>query len=173
MTQEKVQDPRKVDTLIGWVIIAGMAMVLVPVLTRNIIPYETTITNLASEVNAVFRWILRIPGVGWLIGAMVFSAVQAAEVWPVLSDKKYADKTYQEWARKLRLKWLLACIAYSIDLFMCLKYWPILKNNIDVQQLIVGFRFDMVDWGNLGQTALTLFGCTIFILLYRAIGRAA
>lgn len=167
---EKVQNPKAVDTAIGWLILAGGGMVLLPILSRNIPPYQDTLMALAP---AVIRWVMRLPLIGWSVGALAFAAIQAAEVWPLLSEETPEEERSAEWRKALSGRWLLATMAYGIDAFMCIRFWPVLVPGVSVQMLIVGFNTSMISWPNLAQTLLTLFGCAMFILLYRFVRRVA
>ncbi len=168
--QKAKNNPKTIDSLIGWVIIAGAAMVLCPALARNIEPYQSAIYELAP---GIIRWVMRLPVVGWVVATVAFAAVQAAEVWPLLSEESPEEMHSQEWKRSISTRWLLAAIAYAIDALMCARYWPILREGVSVQMLIAGFNFNLINQGAAIQTILTLFGCTLFILLYRYVRRIA
>ena len=168
--QTRIQNPKRIDSLIGWLIIAGGAMVLTPILARNIEPYQSAIYELAP---GIIRWVMRLPVVGWVIATVAFAAVQAAEVWPLLSEETPEEMTSPEWKRSISTRWVLAAVAYAIDALMCARYWPILPEGTSVQMLIAGFNISLIDKGAFVQTILTLFGCTLFILLYRYVRRIA
>lgn len=161
---KREQDSKVVDTAIGYVIMFGAGMVLLPVLARNIEPYRDTLVTLSS---GLILWIVRLPLIGWGLAAAIFAGVQLAEIWPMLTEESEAEKESDEWATKQQKLWLLAIIAYAIDAFQCARYWPVLQDGTSIQMLIVGFNLQMINLGNLGQTILTLFGCALFILLYR------
>jgi hypothetical protein len=170
MAQAKTQNPKRIDTAIGWTIIAGAAMVLTPILARNIEPYQSAIFELAP---GIIRWIMRLPVVGWAIATVAFAAVQAAEVWPLLSEETAEELNSPVWRRAMSTRWVLAAIAYGIDALMCARYWPILREGVSAQMLIAGFNLRLINQGAFVQTILTLFGCTLFILLYRYVRRIA
>lgn len=168
--QERIQNPKQVDSLIGWLIIAGAAMVLTPILARNIEPYQSAIYELAP---GVIRWVMRLPVVGWVVATVAFAAVQAAEVWPLLSEESPEERHSQEWKKAIKVRWVLAAVAYAIDALMCARYWPILREGTSVQMLIASFNLNLINQGAFIQTILTLFGCTFFILLFRYVRRIA
>lgn len=170
MTQTRTQNPKTVDSLIGWLIIAGAAMVLTPIMARNIEPYQSAIWELAPTF---IRWFMRLPVVGYVIAAVAFGAVQAAEVWPLLSEESPEERHSQEWKKAIKVRWVLAAIAYAIDALMCARYWPILPEGVSVQMLIAAFNPSLINRGAFVQTILTLFGCTLFILLFRYVRRIA
>lgn len=164
------QDPKKVDTFMGWVIVGGAAMFILPVLSRNIEPYLSTLREMASGLIGL---LFRVPMVGWSIAALVFAAVQAAEVWPLLTEESPAEQSSPKWRRKMLFLWTIATIAYAIDAIQCSRYWPILPEGVSIGKFIMTFSLNQLDWGNLIQTSITLFGLALFILLYRAIRRIA
>jgi hypothetical protein len=163
-------NPKTVDSMIGWLIIAGAAMVLAPVLSRNIEPYQAAILELSP---GVIRWIMRLPGVGWGIATVAFAAVQAAEVWPLLSEETAEEMLSQEWKKVISVRWVIAAIAYGIDALMCARYWPILPDGVSVQMLVARWNLSLINGGAAIQTGLTLFGCSLFILLFRYVRRVA
>jgi len=168
--QTRLQNPKTIDSMIGWLIIAGAAMVLTPILARNIEPYQSAIFELAP---GIIRWFMALPGIGWVIATVAFAAVQAAEVWPLLSEESQEEQHSQEWKKAIKVRWVLAAIAYGIDALMCARYWPILPEGTSVQMLIAAFNISLINRGAFIQTILTLFGCTMFILLYRYVRRVA
>jgi hypothetical protein len=168
--QTRTQNSKQIDTTIGWLIIAGGAMVLTPILARNIEPYQSAIFELAP---GVIRWIMGLPVVGWLIAIVVFAAVQAAEVWPLLSEESPEERRSQEWKKSLKMRWVLAAIAYAIDALMCARYWPILPEGVSIQMLVATFDLSLINQGAAVQTVLTLFGCSLFIVLFRYVRRIA
>lgn len=170
MQATRTQNIKQVDTLIGWVIIAGAAMVLTPILARNIEPYQSAIFELAP---GVIRWIMRLPVVGWVVATVAFAAVQAAEVWPLLSEESPEERHSREWKRAIKTRWVLAAVAYAIDALMCARFWPILPEGTSIQMLIAAFNLSLINQSAAVQTLLTLFGCTLFILLFRYVRRIA
>lgn len=172
MAQAKQQrnDPRRVDSLIGWLVLVGSAAFLIPILARNIEPYQQALTGL---LPFYLSWILRMPLLGWGMGAVAFAAVQAAEIWPVLVAGGDAEFKSDDWAKQQRIRWMIAIIAYGIDSWMCSQYWPILKEGTSVGMVIAGFNLQMFDYQNLITTLITLFGCTGYIVLYRWVQKVA
>ena len=163
-------NPKRVDSLIGWLIIAGAAMVLLPILARNITPYQSALYEMAP---GYLQWFMRLPVLGWLSAVVAFAAVQGAEVWPLLSEESPEERSSAQWKKAIAVRWVLASIAYAIDALMCARFWPILPEGTSVQMLIASFNFGLVNRGAFAQTFLTLFGCSLFILLFRYVRRIA
>ena len=170
MQTQLKNNPKRVDSLIGWLIIAGAAMVLLPILARNIEPYQSAMYDMAP---GYLQWFMRLPVLGWLSALVAFAAVQAAEVWPLLSEESPEESSSAQWKKKIAVRWVLASIAYGIDASMCARFWPILPEGVTVQMLIASFNFGLVNRGAFVQTGLTLFGCSLFILLFRYVRRIA
>ncbi|MEO0487938.1 MAG: hypothetical protein AAFZ49_00090 [Cyanobacteria bacterium J06659_2] len=167
------QNPKAVDTLIGWLVLVGAGLFLFPILSRNISPYEDTVRSLASGVSGVFGWVLGLAGVAWFIGLMGFAAVQLLEIWPLLSEESPEERNQPMWSRVISTRWGLALVAYAIDAVQCARYWSVLADGIEPMDLIVSWDFSLINWGNLVQTILTLFGAAGFVVLKRYVARKA
>ena len=168
--QSRIQNSKTIDTLIGWLIIAGAAMVLLPILARNIDPYQSALYDMAP---GYLQWFMRLPVLGWLSAVVAFAAVQAAEVWPLLSEESPEERSSAQWKKAIAVRWVLASIAYAIDASICARFWPILPEGVSVPMLIASFNFGLINRGAFVQTGLTLFGCSLFILLFRYVRRIA
>ena len=166
-------NPKAVDTVIGWIVLFGAGCFLFPILSRNIGPYEDTVTNLAVGVAGPFGWILGITGVAWFIGMVAFAAVQLLEIWPLLSEESPEERDQAMWSRVISTRWLLSLIAYGVDAIQCARYWSVLAEGIEPMDLVVSWDISLINWGNLMQTVLTLFGAAGFILLRRYVARKA
>jgi len=77
-------DPKRVDSLIGWAILIGFGGVTFFALCQNIAPYSTLFAELMRRIPLLGALPI-VPGIlGFLVGIGCLAAVQSAEVWPLL-----------------------------------------------------------------------------------------
>ncbi|WP_204139555.1 hypothetical protein [Halomicronema sp. CCY15110] len=164
---EQHNDPKKVDTLIGWLILIGFGGVVFVALCQNIAPYSTVITNAISGFW-LFRWVGILAKItGLIFGILTLAAVQAAEVWPLLLLDTPAEEQTEEWNQKMRVACTVACGGYAIDATACARFWPAL--NVDFAVFRFAPTWGAVAWGNIAIAGFTLFGLAAYVFLWRYI----
>lgn len=164
---KRKNDPKKVDSLIGWIILIGFGGVVFIALCQNIGPYSTVMTR-ALESFGVMRWIPVLPRIlGFLLGTFTLAAVQAAEIWPLLLLDTPDEQRTDEWNRKMRVACTVASGGYVIDAIACAYFWPPLKSDFST------FRYaptwGSVAWLNIAIALFTLFGLAAYVWLWRYI----
>ncbi len=160
-------DPKKVDSLIGWIILIGFGGVVFLALCQNIAPYSSLITNLVDGFW-LFRWVRPLARItGFILGTFTLAAVQAAEVWPLLLLDTPAEERNEDWNRKIRVACTVASGGYAVDAFACANFWPPLK------VAFATFRYaptlGAIAWGNIAIALFTLFGLAAYVWLWRYI----
>lgn len=165
--QDRKNDPKKVDSLIGWLILIGFGGVVFVALCQNIGPYSTVMTD-ALRSFGVMRFIPFLPSVlGFLLGTFTLAAVQAAEIWPLLLLDTPAEAQTDEWNQKMRVACTVACGGYAIDASACAKFWPAL--NVDFAVFRYAPTWGAVAWTNIAIAGFTLFGLAAYVFLWRYI----
>lgn len=160
-------DPKKVDSLIGWIILIGFGGVVFVALCQNIGPYSTVMTN-ALRSFGVMRWVPILPRIlGFLLGTFTLAAVQAAEVWPLLLLDTPAEERVEEWNRKMRVACTVASGGYAIDALACANFWPPLK--VDFAVFRYAPTWGGIAWWNIAIAGFTLFGLAGYVFLWRYI----
>ena len=164
---KRKNDPKKVDSLIGWIILIGFGGLVFIALAQNIGPYTYVITERINGFG-IFRWVpflARI--VGFLLGTLTLAAVQAAEIWPLLLLDTPAEEQTDEWNQKMRVACTVASGGYAMDAVACAHFWPPLKVSFET------FRYAPtwggVAWGNIAIAGFTLFGLASYVFLWRYI----
>ena len=161
-------DPRKVDTLVGWIILIGFGGVVFLALAQNLGPYSSVATN-ALRTFGVARWIPALPPIlGFLLGALTLAAVQAAEIWPLLLLDSSAEERSESWNQKLRVACTVASGAYVIDALACAWFWPPLS---DLATFRYAPTWGAVQWTNVAIALFTLFGLAFYVWLWNLIRR--
>lgn len=160
-------DPKKVDSFIGWIILIGFGGVVFLALCQNIAPYSSLITNLVDGFW-LFRWVRPLARVaGFILGTFTLAAVQASEVWPLLLLDTPAEERNEEWNRKMRVACTVASGGYALDALACANFWPPLK------VAFATFRYaptwGAIAWGNIAIALFTLFGLAAYVWLWRYI----
>jgi len=158
-------DPKKVDSLIGWMILIGFGGVTFFCLLQNIAPYTEFFTGMMQQLPLV-RWLPFIPRVlGFIVGIGCLTAVQSAEVWPLLMLDTPQEERDDEWNRKIKAVCIIASVGYCIDAAACARFWPPLKVEFAV------FRYaptlSAIAWGNIAIAVFTLFGLAAYVWLWR------
>lgn len=165
MVDRSQNDPRKVDSLIGWAILLGFGGVTFFALCQNIAPYSSFFTALITRIP----WLSRLPWfagiLGFVVGIGCLAAVQAAEVWPLLLLDTPQEQRDVEWGRRMKTACMIASGGYAIDAAACARFWPPLTVDFAV------FRFaptwSAINWGHIGIALFTLFGLAGYVLLWR------
>jgi len=160
-------DPKKVDSLIGWIILIGFGGVVFVALCQNIGPYSSLMTD-ALRTFGVMRWVPILPRIlGFILGTFTLAAVQSAEVWPLLLLDTPAEAQTDEWNQKMRVACTVACGGYAIDAAAVARFWPPL--NVDFAVFRYAPTWGGVAWGNIAIAAFTLFGLAAYVFLWRYI----
>lgn len=162
-------DPQKIDSAMGWLIIAAVGCVVFVFMGRNLIPYAQMFGNLASALATdwwfPFRWALYILGV--FAGVLLFTAIQCLEVRPQL----LRDRLPKGEARNKKLRnayaWLL--IALGLDIFFCFTFWPPVNSSLGWGVFRGGFSLSLVHGWNSVQTFVTLFGGIILAATVKSV----
>jgi|GEM_PF-1208585 len=164
---QRKNDPKKVDSLIGWIILVGFGGVVFLALCQNIAPYSSLFT---ARIQGfwLFSWVPFLARViGFLMGSLTLAAVQAAEIWPLLLLDTPAEERDAEWAQKMRVACTVASGGYAIDAMACAHFWPPLKVPFAV------FRYaptwGAIAFGNIAIAGFTLFGLAAYVFLWRYI----
>ncbi|MEM6838844.1 MAG: hypothetical protein AAF609_18560 [Cyanobacteria bacterium P01_C01_bin.120] len=160
-------DPKKVDSMIGWIILMGFGCVVGFVLVQNIAPYSTLFTGLMQQVP-LLGWIPGIPSfLGLIVGVMCLAAVQSAEIWPQLMLDTPAEYRDEEWKRRVSTACVVATFGYAFDVAACASFWPALK--VPFTTFRYAPTWGAVDWLNIAIAATTLFGLAAYVWLWRYI----
>lgn len=158
-------DPKKVDSLVGWLILIGFGGVVFFVLCQNIAPYSTLFTSLMRQVP-MLGFIPGIPRIlGFVIGVMCLAAVQSAEVWPLLMLDTPTEERDEEWNRRVKTACVIATFGYAFDATACAFFWPPLKVAFSVFRYAP--TFGAIAWLNIAIAITTLFGLAAYVLLWR------
>ena len=167
MTQQKWNDPKKVDSGIGWIILLAVGGAVFLALGRNFAPYANAIEGAMRNAGPILGILSWLPGIGLGFGGLIFVGVQLGEVQPLrlLLSRHLSGKAFD---RALVIYTVIALICFGIDLSMCMWAWPPvnLPGNINLLQVIQAgaFTWAMLNWGNAIQIFGTLFGLTIFLI---------
>jgi hypothetical protein len=174
MAKATWNNPERVDTAIGWLILIGAGGALFFVLSMNIVPYTSFFGGLLSRLVGDFpgAGILRAIATlaGWVVGAMALVAVQSAEAWPVLLGGSPKESRTERWEQKMFVASVVATVGYALDAFLCARFWPVL--SVPLNQFRFARMWGLIQWGNVGTTVVTLFGVAAYILLWRFVRRA-
>jgi hypothetical protein len=158
-------DPKRVDSLIGWAILIGFGGVTFFALCQNIAPYSTLFTDLMRRIPLVGALPI-VPGIlGFLVGIGCLAAVQSAEVWPLLMLDTPTEERDEEWNRRIKTACTIACGGYVIDAAACAKFWPPL--NVEFAVFRYAPTFGAIAWGNIAIAVFTLFGLAAYVCLWR------
>lgn len=158
-------DPKRVDSLIGWAILIGFGGVTFFALCQNIAPYSTLFTDLMRRIPLLGALPI-VPGIlGFLVGIGCLAAVQSAEVWPLLMLDTPTEERDEEWNRRIKTACTIACGGYVIDAAACAKFWPPLTVEFAVFRYAP--TFGAIAWGNIAIAVFTLFGLAAYVCLWR------
>lgn len=151
-------DPEKVDSAMGWLIIAAVGCVVFVVMGRNLIPYAQMFGDLASApasgLWAPARWLLY--GIGAIAGLLLFTGIQCLEIRPQLLRSRLPQGEARN--KKLRNAYIWFLVALGLDVFFCFTFWPPVNSSLGWGVFRGGFAFSLVNMWNVGQTFVTLFG---------------
>lgn len=152
-TSTRINYPDKIDDTGVWVITYGLLVPIGFVFFRNIRPYAAFCELLLNG----WGW-----GGLWLAGGFLsFAAVQYFEVWPWLLEPNAPNQ-------KRVMRNFLSLIAYCIDLIACYTFFPPLKEGVPQGVMILEF----IDWGNVFQSVVTVFGLALWFWLRVQIRKA-
>lgn len=165
-----VNNPDKIDSVIGWVIIAGLSCALAVILSLNLEPYQNLILA-AGRRAFMLRMVLIIPGVSWILAVLSFSCVQFLEVLPLLAKRQFEDQEYEAFLISMMIRLALSIPAFLLDTFLSLRFFPVLNEGITPDMLFLAFNPSMVNWANCLIVVFTIFGLTLFIIIKRAVAR--
>lgn len=167
---KRKNDPKKVDSVIGWLILMGFGAVTFFALCQNIAPYTTLFTTLVQQLP-LMRWLPGVPSIlGFIVGIGCLAAVQSAEVWPLLLLDTPTEERDAEWNRRIKTACTIASGGYVIDASACAKFWPPL--NVDFAVFRYAPTWGAIAWGNIGIAIFTLFGLAAYVCLWRYVRRA-
>jgi hypothetical protein len=166
----KTNDPKKVDTLIGWAILIGFGGVTFFALCQNIAPYTTFFSELIQRIP-LLGMVPFVPGLfGFVVGIGCLAAVQSAEVWPLLLLDTPSEERDYEWNRRIKTACVIACGGYGIDAAACARFWPAL--NVDFAVFRYAPTLSAIAWGNIAIAVFTLFGLAGYVVLWRYVRKA-
>ena len=163
--KQKRNDPKRVDSFIGWAILLGFGGVTFFALCQNIGPYSSLFSQLMQRIP-LLGMLPFIPSLlGFIVGTGCLAAVQSAEVWPLLMLDTPSEERNEEWNRKIKTACVIASGGYAIDAAACARFWPPLKVEFAV------FRYaptlGAIAWGNIAIAVFTLFGLAAYVCLWR------
>lgn len=168
--KKKRNDPKKVDSLIGWLILIGFGAVTFFALCQNIAPYSTLFAGLMRQIP-LLGMLPIIPGIlGFIVGIGCLAAVQSAEVWPLLLLDTPQEERDEEWNRRIKTACTIASGGYVIDAAACAKFWPPL--NVEFAVFRYAPTWGAIAWGNIGIAIFTLFGLAAYVCLWRYVRKA-
>jgi hypothetical protein len=157
-TDKTWNDPEKIDSAMGWLIIAAVGCVVFVIMGRNLVPYAQMFGGLASAVAATwwapFRWMLY--ALGAIAGVLLFTGIQCLEIRPQLLKSRLPQGEARN--KKLRNAYIWFLIALGMDVFFCFTFWPPVNSSLGWGVFRGGFAMSLVDVWNVGQTFVTLFG---------------
>ena len=168
--QSKAQwnDPKKVDSLFGWLILMGFGGLTFVALAMNIGPYTTFLSFLIK--NAAPWWIGVMSGIlGFPLGILLLVSVQLGEIKPLLMIDSRPEKYSHEWRRVLFGWCMIAAACYAIDAAFCAAFWPPL--TVPFQQFRYAPTLSSISWWNICIAGFTLFGLSAYVSLWRFIRR--
>lgn len=162
-------DPEKIDSAMGWLIIAAVGCVIFVIMGRNLVPYAQMFGNLASSLAsnwwAPLLWALY--GLGAIAGVLLFTGIQCLEIRPqLLRDRLPAGEARN---RKLRNAYVWFLIALGLDVFFCFTFWPPVNSAMGWGVFRGGFAMSLVNLMNVGQTFVTLFGGMALIATVKSV----
>jgi hypothetical protein len=161
----KKNDPKKVDSLIGWIILIGFGGVTFFALCQNIAPYSTLFTDLMRRIP-VLGVLPFVPSfLGFIVGIGCLAAVQSAEVWPLLLLDTPEEERDENWNRRIKATCTIASGAYVLDAIACAKFWPPL--NVEFSVFRYAPTLSAIAWGNIAIAVFTLFGLAAYVCLWR------
>lgn len=171
---KKQQNPHKVDTIPGFIILIGFGFFLAVIAAMNAEPYGRFVYERIQGLWLI-GWLLSIlPGsqlFAHLIGLCGFIGIQMGEVWPLMRKGSPAETEHPKWHLAMMGTCIIALICYVIDIVACLTFWPPLKVSLEA------FRFaglwSQIAWGNIIVILLTLFGLSLYVVLWRFVRRIA
>jgi len=162
---KQTNNPKKVDSLIGWMILIGFGGVTFFALCQNIAPYSTLFAGLMRRIP-LLEALPVVPGIlGFVVGIGCLAAVQSAEVWPLLMLDTPTEERDEEWSRRIKTACTIACGGYVIDAAACAQFWPPLTVEFAVFRYAP--TFSAIAWGNIVIAAFTLFGLAAYVCLWR------
>ena len=161
-------DPKKVDSLLGWLILLGFGGVTFVALAMNINPYTEFLSFLLREVAP--GWLGWLSGIGgFIFGILLLVSVQLGEIKPLLMLESKFEKDGLEWRRQM-FGWVsIAAGCYAIDATACAAFWPPLA--VPFEQFRYAPTLGSVAWMNIAITFFTLFGLSAYVLLWRFVRR--
>ncbi|MGD1941714.1 MAG: hypothetical protein ACFB0G_10415 [Leptolyngbyaceae cyanobacterium] len=163
--KQKRNDPKRVDSLIGWAILIGFGGVTFFALCQNIGPYTSLFTSLVRQIP-MMRWLPWVPAaLGFIVGIGCLAAVQSAEMWPLLMLDTPSEARDEDWNRRIRTACTIACGGYAIDAAACAKFWPPL--TVDFAVFRYAPTLSAIAWGNIAIAIFTLFGLAAYVCLWR------
>lgn len=178
-SQRRRNDPKRVDTLMGWCILGAVGMCVGLVFFLNIGPYRDLMFNVLFNWGWL-NWVFTVP----LLGAMIqsagqvialvlavclFAGIQLAEIWPMVSADSDRERNSDQWGHAMRFRVGLACIAYGLDAIACSAFWPPLA--VPFEQFRWAALLGDIAWMNIVVSLVTLFGLSAYVWLHRAIAR--
>lgn len=164
-------DPQKIDTIGGWIVLAVIGGVVFLVMGRNLMPYAQLFGDLAAGPVRDLRWgglfAPFVGVVGSLVGIGLFMGIQYLELRPQLIMGSLPEG--QERNRKLRSAWIWFAIALTLDIFFCMLFWPPVNSPLGWGVFRGGFAMSLIAKMNIVQTFLTLFGGMLFVWAQQSI----
>jgi hypothetical protein len=152
-TTKRINNPNKIDDIGVRAVTWGLLLPIGFVFFRNIRPYAAFCELLLNGQG--WPWL-------WFIGGLLaFVAVQFFEIWPWLLDEKAPNS-------KRVMRNTLMIVAFGIDLIACYTFFPALREGVPDGVMILEF----IDWGNVTQSVVTVFGLWAWFLLRVQIRKA-
>ena len=177
-TQDRAwNDPEKVDSIFGWVVLAVVGGVVFLMLGQNLIPYWDYFGAIASWMFVHFRgrnflwilplgsavyWIARI--IGGVLGVALFCGIQYTEIRPQLLGNRLPKGESRN--RRLTAAYILMLVALLIDVWFCFLFWPPVNSTLGLAVFRAGFSWSLVNKWNCIRTFFTLFGGIIFVFVH-------
>lgn len=157
-------DPEKIDTMVGWLIVVCVGGVVFVFLGRNLGPYAALFGGLMADaaggwLGAIIRPFLGI--LGNIAGIGLFTAIQLMEVRPQLLAANLPKGEKRNTKLKNAYLWLL--LALAADVFFCFLFWPPVTSELGWGVFRGGFSWGLIDKWNVAQTFVTLFGGIILV----------
>lgn len=170
-------DPEKIDSFFGWLLLAVVGGGIFVMLGQNLIPYWDYFSQVGSWMFQAWRgrnllWFIPIGSIiywgsniaGGLLGVGLFLVIQFTEIRPQLLSKRLPQGPERN--RRLTAAFILMLCALALDAFFCFLFWPPVNSALGWGVFRAGFSWQLVNKWNMVRTFFTLFGGIIFLAVH-------